>query len=553
MFIDITSTSGKWLGEESNVDVPLNSLELWVFDENHLFTKSYTATYEKTSEENGIRKYLFKVELFKSKLPRYVHFAGNYKLSQENEGLWIGRDERTVVPSVRIKDANSFPMWNRVELRDGISEATSFGDVEMKVAVSKLVLNISDQAKQKLGGATEQMQYALYNIRTEGTLAMFDGTSFDNTIITEASGEGTIKKRIQETDFKPVGTPIYLFEQPNNASHNTITPYIVFKTPIKENGQDRINYFKIDMVSHIDAEASSTTEPPIRYDIIRGRYMAVNIQKILDTSGGSSKLEGVYATLPANNFIFSTEAREAPYYSDGVDAIEVWRTLLVIPANNNEKVICYAHFLPNGEKSKNDNVVNKDLFILKALPAPDGGPNPLIKEVYYEGQNITVILKPERKTTYNLRGQVLLQVKGHPKLSRVITYVGIRSYDKDSFNFKASRQRTPGDSDEIIKQGTLINLSFTFPDYFNPDVLPLTAKFYTKDFSPLPGQGLKTVNTNSYKEKYNTYFNYQMTDIPPDRTVKLQFRANKDLPSGTAITVDAEPFNFIVEQDLIIK
>ena len=84
----------------------IQTLELWVFDEQGLFVeKAKEVQYNPFANS-------FTAKVSKSMSPRIIHFIVNYTLA--NEANWVGHDEKEMVPSLSVGTQPTYlHMWAR--------------------------------------------------------------------------------------------------------------------------------------------------------------------------------------------------------------------------------------------------------------------------------------------------------------------------------------------------------------------------------------------------------------------------------------------------------
>lgn len=560
-------------------DVKLNSLQLWVFDEDHIFVECVDAELISTSDQVGSdnktitqKKYTYKAKLQKSDRPRYIHLVGNYKATSEDVQQWKNRSEYDLVPSIRLTKPEDMPMWARIKV-DRIKEGESFPLTSLKLSVCKFEIVVSDVAKFD----KQKLAYALYNTRKEGSLALFDGKDFsDGGVISEVQDSAKVKswRDIKDENMTPVHKPIYLFEQSNSLTHSNVIPYAILKVYVKE--QQRILYYKLDLVKRsplpgTNEHFSALTEED-RIQLKRGTYPFINITYAMDLTSGNSTIAGAVQSQPANNIIFSQEAMESTYITDNANevALQVWRTLIIVPASVfdpskgelNGKQDCWVKIFKFGETPVPSNTQKR----IASVSVLGGENNPLIESVETIFDDVTGASKMRvkfkhfdeqtLKETPYLTGSIIVHGKAmsdgdFSRLAKVVRFVATRSYTKGEFNFRYKRQRPEGK----LKRGDKVDISFTIPEDFNPDILPLTVKFYTKDLTPAPGQDMRTVISQHYYDGYQLYYNYIIREIPANRTIKKTFIVTQDqIPEeGLSVKYDAQPFGFIIEDELKIK
>ena len=490
-------------------DVNLNSLQLWVFDEDHMFVECVDAKPTSTLDElkengkitNDSKTYDYTAKLQKTDRPRYIHLVGNYKATSEDIQDWYGRTEYDLVPSIRLTKPEDMPMWARIKV-DHIKEGESFPLTKLKLSVCKFEIVVSDVAKFD----KQKLAYALYNTRKVGSLALFDGKDFrDGGVISEVEDSNEVKSWTEITDenMTPVQKPIYLFEQSNSLTYSNVIPYAILKVYVREMGPNekiiyKPRYFKLDLIKKSPkpgSEFEGLTDED-RIQLKRGTYPFINITYAMDLSGGGNTIAGAVQSQPANNFMLSPDGMESTYITDNANgvALQVWRTLIIVPASVFDaskgeldgKQDCWVKIFKFGETPV-PSKTQKRIASVSVL----GENNPLIESVETIFDDVTGASKMRvkfkhfdeqtLKETPYLTGSIIVHGKAmsdgdFSRLAKVVRFVATRSYTKGEFNFRYKRQRPEGK----LKRGDKVDISFTIPEDFNPDILPLTVKFYTK-------------------------------------------------------------------------
>lgn len=484
---------------EASYEDKINTLELWVFNEQGLFIeKAKELQYNATN-----RSYTAKIS--KSTLPRIIHFVVNYEL--QNEAQWVGHDEKEMVPALTVqKNTDHLYMWARKKYNQ-ISGNEDLQTVAVRRNMAKFSLVINTD---KLSDVT----YSLYNTFDKATLAPFDPAetdreqAFKQNFVTEPAGVNFDNNMA----FKPVGDGNYFygFERKNSviAAGGDISCLII---KAKYESSTEFSFYKIDFV-----DANDKTK---RYDIIRNHFYKVTINDVL--KAGFATIEEALAGAAANNLALSEELQMYPSFSDGKGRLEVDRTYWAFTSGQQTGTI-KANYYPDVTSLTTQNANITVNYSGEAVTAASSDNNGTI--------SLTLATAPG---TGSLSSDVILGVTDNPDLKRLVRVVVRNRYQ---FNpFSAKTQNTSGSafttysavsnvvSCQVHKtQGKELHIVMVFPDDFNNALLPTSFRIKTDNFYPSGGQGLIFGNENN-----KPYYDFFMTTMPSNRTVELKFKSNK--------------------------
>lgn len=486
----------------------IQTLELWVFDEQGLFVeKAKDVQYNASSNS-------FTAKISKSLSPRIIHFIVNYTLA--NEASWVGHDEKEMVPALSVgTQPNYLHMWARKRY-EKIEGNDNWQTITVRRNMAKFCLAINTN---KL----KEVEYSLYNTFDKGTLAPFDPTetnpdlAFKKDFVTEPAGAVFDNQK----GFKPVGSGnFYGFERKNSviAAGEQISCLII---KAKYLGSSTFSYYKIDFVDHNDKTK--------RYDIIRNHFYKVTINDVF--RAGFPTIEAALSGAAANNIALSEELQMYPSFSDGKGKIEVDHTYLAFTDGQTTGTIKAAYFPDAANTSQQNNLIT----VTYNGDAVTGATN--------NNGTISLSLAAAPASGSN-ESDIIVGVQGNPDLKRLVRVVVRKPYIYNPFVVRT--QKSAGDafteytaasntvSCQVHKtQDKALNIVMNIPDDFNPVLLPTTFRIKTNNFYPSGGQGLIFGN-----EAENPFYDYILTEIPADRRVELKFKSNKSASAET-ITVSS--------------
>lgn len=486
----------------------IQTLELWVFDEQGLFVeKAKDVQYNASSNS-------FTAKISKSLSPRIIHFIVNYTLA--NEASWVGHDEKEMVPALSVgTQPNYLHMWARKRY-EKIEGNDNWQTITVRRNMAKFCLAINTN---KL----KEVEYSLYNTFDKGTLAPFDPTetnpdlAFKKDFVTEPAGAVFDNQK----GFKPVGSGnFYGFERKNSviAAGEQISCLII---KAKYLDSSTFSYYKIDFVDHNDKTK--------RYDIIRNHFYKVTINDVF--RAGFPTIEAALSGAAANNIALSEELQMYPSFSDGKGKIEVDHTYLAFTDGQATGTIKAAYFPDAANTSQQNNLIT----VTYNGDAVAGATN--------NNGTISLSLAAAPASGSN-ESDIIVGVQGNPDLKRLVRVVVRKPYIYNPFVVRT--QKSAGDafteytatsnavSCQVHKtQDKALNIVMNIPDDFNPALLPTTFRIKTNNFYPSGGQGLIFGN-----EAENPFYDYILTEIPADRRVELKFKSNKSASAET-ITVSS--------------
>ncbi|WP_373811377.1 hypothetical protein [Porphyromonas macacae] len=491
----------------------INSLELWIFNEQGLFTQRSHAKVQSL----GGGKYAFTARVNKSKAKRTIHFVANYSLPEDKIADWLGRDERELIPAIERTKDEAFVMWQRKEY-ELIEDKQDLGPVSLLRNKAKILLVVTT-------GDLLDVSYALHNNTRKGTIAPFDGISFNEQHVTPVMSNPLYDT--QESDFVPAETPIFAYEQSNQENVDT-HPYLLIKARLK--GQAEFRYFKLDLVD--------SKEKSQRFDIKRNQLLKIIINGVKGAPEvGRKTLEEAKRAIPDNNFALSEEMQPYPSFSDGKGLLRVEKPSFVV-VDGVRSLTFKASYYPDKGKLKTQNnqieVIRKpnDKIITNASVSSDG-----MVTLQFAALPKGVI--------YN--SEVIVRVKGQGDLQR-----RVKIQIRDKYNFVSIRANHTDVSNNnpcsVWKsQGSPMTIKLKLPKDFSKALLPLRIRFFTEHFYPNDDQGLALGFENR-----KTYWEYLMTQIPVDNEITVNFKSNKS-NSAEDIKIDTKPDVFQVRSFRVIN
>lgn len=487
----------------------IQTLELWVFDEQGLFVeKAKEVQYNPFANS-------FTAKVSKSMSPRIIHFIVNYTLA--NEANWVGHDEKEMVPSLSVGTQPTYlHMWARkryekIEGNDNLQTIT----VRRNMAKFSLAMNTAKLT---------EVEYSLYNTFDKGTLAPFDPSetnpdlAFKKDFVTEPAGADFDNQK----GFKPVGPEnfFYGFERKNSVivAGEQISCLIIKG---KYQGSNAFSYYKIDFV-HQDDKTK-------RYDIIRNHFYKVTINDVF--KAGFPTIEAALSGAAANNIALSEELQMYPSFSDGKGKIEVDHTYLAFTDGQTTGTIKAAYYPNVGNVTQQNNLIT----VTYSGDAVTGATN----------NNGTISLSlAATPSSGSCTSDIIVGAQDNPDLKRLVRVVVRKPYVYNPFAVRT--QKGAGDafteytatsnavSCQVHKtQDKALNIVMNIPADFNPALLPTTFRIKTNNFYPSGGQGLIFGN-----EAEKPFYDYILTAIPTDRKVELMFKSNKSASAET-ITVSS--------------
>lgn len=520
-------------------DSRISTLQLWVFDKDHLFIESAIA--EKLTRQND-GTYTFKAKLRPSDEKRYIHVVANMPEDYLRDKDWEYYDERYVVSSVHIKAENiktNIPMWQRVEVGSIKAGQKLFSQkIELIRTTAKIELfDRSHTAGKKL----EDMQYIIYNACKEGTLAPYNGESFVENFLTQAMDEGNSynKDTNRYDDFKDAGlkdpgnsitkpsVATYLFEQSNNLEVPDSHPVMIIRGKIP--GEHAYKYYKIDIVHEEDADF-------YRIDFRRNHKIVININDIKDLSGGYNSIAEAVKGSFSNNFALNVEFEDFNSFSDGVEEIRVGK-------------VAYVVF------GETDLYIEAKYFRDKQIR--DIGSDNELKAVILDGSddiidNYTKVMRGSKTLRFlpydKSKGafkvhikdfdkkrvqkvKLLVYVQGNANLKRIVTI-----YGREKFRFENYRAVQTD-----LAQGSRIRFYQEIPKDYPMSLAPLNIRIYSEDFSPDP-ESIRKARFGM--ENGRSYLEVSIDKIPDDRKVSFSLLTNKQINSGYRLTLKTDPGYF---------
>lgn len=323
---DLAETGLRSDGIESVGDV--KTLRLLVFDEQQKFLYTADATLEGSTitapEED--EKYLpdgsrdgieemhpFKVRLYASSRPRYIHFIANFDWTGFDQDYFLkGTSAGQLIPRIRTKvgDKNAFsPLWSMIRVEE-ITDKTAEGMVvKMLRNYAKVEFKGVDEAGKVVRDGWTVDAYTVAHTNDLSLVAPFktDNFSFSfpfNPTEPSVPVEAELQKVTNDAALTPISESFNLFESYNDSDDDKVC--IVIRGT---NGQ-KTRYFKIDLAKQKEHEAVKHYIPVLRNHIYR-----VDIKSI--GSEGYGTIEEAL-TAPADNNIFaSVELQDFIKVSDG--------------------------------------------------------------------------------------------------------------------------------------------------------------------------------------------------------------------------------------------
>ncbi len=480
--IDASDFVQNRMGDDSQI----NSLELWVFDEDGLFLERKVATL--------VSQTSFTAQLTEAASQRRIHFIANYSLADESE--WYGRDEREMLPlHTTSGDPASMAMWSRIVV-DEIRNNQDLGLITLLRNMAKFSLSISTD---KL----TDVSYSLFNTYDKGTLAPFNPTTgiFEEGKPTEPAGAIYQNNK----PFVAPGNLIYGFERENatQGQHANIACLII---KARYNGGAE-SYYKIDFV-HAD-------DKTIRYDILRNHFFNVTINDVF--TDGQPTIAAALAGVAANNVSLSEEVQMFPSFSDGNSRIEVAATDLI-----------YVSAEPSGTvQAKYFPDINSDATDNSKLRIDNTSGNAVSSATINAQGLITLNLNAQPAVgAGRLRSTVIVGVEGKPDLKRIIKVEVGRHYKYKTFAVNGVAAANNALTVDVPNaQGSEMNIVFSLPEEFRPAFFPLSFRIYTENFYPSNGSQNMILGIEAGK----VYYTYTVNSmpVPVDGPITLNFKSNK--------------------------
>ncbi|KGO02070.1 minor protein FimE [Porphyromonas gulae] len=469
-----------------NKENAVESLELWVFDEDGCFLERAAANI---SGQN------FTATITASDKKRTIHFIANYNLL--NPQTWVGHSQKEMVPSFSVQDdQETIRMWAKKTYDTGIATATDLGQIKLLRNMAKFALYVAEPSQSKL----YDVSFSLYNSLNKGTLAPFNPSTgeFVNDYVTEPAGTTFAAPQ----PFKPAGDNnfFYGFER-ENSIQTEITCLIVkakYETP-----SAAYSYYKIDLVN-ADKD---------RYDVIRNHFYKVSILQA--KTAGYPSIEGALQGAAANNIALSPEVQVFPSFSDGTGLLTVNSTYMAF-VNKEATGYIIASYTPQGSTTAEnnkivvDNVTHINGQAVMGVPVNDGN------------GKITLTLNQNPPSTGAYITDIVLGITGNPDLKRKVRIVVRNPYSYDLF--QANGQAASNNVVNVALptgQAKPLTVKAKLPEVFNEALLPITFKVFTENFYPAnPGM---TIGIEGGK----TLYKYVLTTMPQNREFQLPFKSNK--------------------------
>ncbi len=496
----------------------INSLELWVFDEQGLFVeKAKEVVYNPSAMS-------FTAKISKSEAPRIIHFVTNYTLA--NEANWVGHDEKELVPSLTVETNDShLYMWSRKKYSQIVGN-DNLGEIAVRRNMAKFALSVTTH---KLTDVT----YTLRNTYDKGTLAPFDPAetdreqTFKKDYVTEPGGVSFANNKV----YQSIDNFFYGFERKNSiiAAGENISCLIV---KAKYDGSSNFSYYKIDFVDKEDKTK--------RYDIIRNHFYKVTINDVRKP-GYATEAEAL-AGAAANNLALSEELQMYPSFSDGKGRLEVDKTYLAFTANQTTGTLQVKYYPESGStQTANDRItISSSGDAVASASSNNNG-------------TITLNLNTA-PTSGSYTSDVIVGVNDNPDLKRLVRILVRKPYLYTPFLVKTENTSgtsivTSTASNNVANcqvysaQGKKLTVEMTLSEDFSERLLPTTFRFKTDHFYPSGGQGMIFGNEDSHP-----YYEYKVATMPSDRKIVLEFKSNKAASAGDIIVTSR--FGYFYQQTI---
>ena len=408
---------------------------------------------------------------------RYIHFIANYDWNTFSENENLGKLETELIPALETSD---YVFWARVEVLDFTSP----------ISVT-LLRNYAKVTVQSNVSSFTVAGFDVYNFASKGTVATYNekenGTfePNDNEVL-------TLPRSVVYTDGSDSelnNAEKYLFESPNTSEHTT---YVIIK-----NGKNS-KYYKVHL---LDANKRL-------YKIERNFNYIVNIKGFTDGAGGASTIEEAKGNAPSNN-LYAEILKESPIISDANgNRLEVDKLVHLFTSAGQLRV--QADYYVNGTTKNNADmtieVLEDDNAILSGTPSISNG-------------TITVGIK---KVSSGQNTAILRVSKG--VLSREIRVIASELYTFEAY--------TP--SITYTGRDAAVDLSFTIPDTYPEELLPVRCKIHATSLYPVePNKNMLIVYEN------NTY--YYIYEAQSKGIQEVKFKSSLS-EQAELVTIENESF-----------
>lgn len=463
----------------------INTLELWVFNENGLFLQRSVAQKEATTNR-------FTVNINRSDKSRSIHFIANYTLT--NPENWIGKDEKEMLPALNVQ-GEEIRMWAH-KTYPAVTAGQDLGTIALLRNKVKFELVVNTP---KLAGAT----FALYQTWDKGTLSPFDPHTgeFTEGTVTEPAGVA-----FTESSFVSPGTPLYGYERKNASPANRKISCLIVKARYNGSGQD--SYYKIDFVRSADKK---------RYDLIRNHLYKVKINEVW--TEGYNTLEGALNGAAANNISLSEEVQLYPSFSDGKGRLEAEKTEFLF-TNGEANASFQVDYYPD----QNSNVKANDRIVVN-----HSGNAISNAQVDAMGKVTMQLNTPGFEA---LKSELVISVNDNPELKRLVKIHVRKKFDYREFSANSTQAVNHRVNVNVqAGQGESLKVDIKFPVEFHQAYLPIRIRFYTENFYPSKPEGL-IFGIEGGKVFYECLF----THMPDSQSFSRSFKSNK-VASAETISV----------------
>lgn len=431
----------------------IKSLRVLVFggseDRGHTFLYSSPATLSSDGT--------YSVKLIPTSEPRILHFVANYDFTTWSDADYLDRDEGEVIPQLVGADLY---LWCRSAHRH-ISASESLGTHTLLRSQAKLTLLDRTETKD-----TAPASFKIIGAATIGTVAPFDGYS-----TTFAEGTITTPPEVAFTSsspYIPAGGTVFTPERHAKAEPHF---YVILKKPFE--GTD--SYYKIDLIGQ-DPDKKHT----LRYDLRRNYEYRITITQ-LKRAGYATEQEAIDGVAINSAFAdHDLEVFPAIYSPDGRASLEVESTSYRAGAHTSAVNTSYRYTLDG--QLQNDKV---QLTIIEDDPGA-----PLIKELRTyasaEGEDtgtVSVLLHQLPEGMGIRTAYVRIEAgEGDHQLIRIIR---ITQYPLFSFEPALINGENPGTIDNATQNNLDATLSFTIPEDYPKELLPVQVSIQTNTLSPV--------------------------------------------------------------------
>lgn len=497
----------------------VNDLNLLVFDEESKFIYFRTATLISQTKTSGT----FKVMMQPTTKPRTIHFISNYDFfpddSDDSGDFYnqsLGKTEQEVITAL---ESESLLFWNRTVLTGGIGEIPDPGQFNGGQPVELL----RNQAKISVESTEPKFEitgFALYKIPNKGTAAPFDDETEEFAIgkITPSAGVTLLSNIPGQLDFTM--DEKYLFERIQGTLIADYTAVIV-EGKYKEtpDSTPKTYYYKIDLLD-------KSTTPPMRHDIERNYHYKVTIENV--NMAGASDIGSAANGDAANNVLLDASLDKFPMITDGKEEIEIEKTVVLfvepgelsVQTNHWPNIVNHPDSINNSGMALGvvEEVEEGGVSIFEAPPVVNNGlitariadPLPMTRKEAF-------IVISKGNISRKLRVIVMLPFHFDPKFNG--TNPGIVKTDGKA------------------NQDDVAELTFTIPDDFPEELLPLEVKIYTQGLYYAKPKG----DPNLQMKVENGVICYIHTVTSPGKQT-LTFKTNN---AGNAETVVLKADGFV--------